>query len=1174
LGADRAESPETKGAGRFGRPDRARAKDAYNGPGLAVEAPALDVDRLRPADIVQLQRLAGNSAVAALVGRAGHGAPRPAATKAAPAVQRLARAPKRSGVPADPTPEQASNNRGAGGPTLQDGASVGPARSAPGSAVSSPVAAGGAPGADAAPSGVSGAGRTDTVDGRSGGEGTDASGGGPGEGALGFLARLETAPPSAFAGQLAEARTAGGAALETERQASSLDPKPVPSGLEPGVPIAPPPVPEVPAPSVDGPVPSGGAGGGATLEPSGDTDPAQADHWARAATVALDASASATAAPAPPALAGRLRPTEQAGELPKVMAPAVPALPGVGPAPAADGEAAAALDLNMGPSLAGTVSEFLAPAGTASSAHAKEVAAVKASTETGLSQVQTDTKRRQEAAATAADQQVAELYGSWGMQRAAILKDHKARIEAESGQARNEASQTITEANNQARTHADEAEKAQPEGEEKSSGWWGRIKSAGRAVAGAVKGIASSVLSIITSIIARARQTVVGIIKRLGDAIKQRLDAALQAITSVAKRVWSAMATAIKKAQAVATKLATTAAALARKLWETAKARLAAAWDILKRAAKAALDAAKAVVNKIASALRTLREILKILKNGMLEKLFELAKDPRKLAQPVIDKVAPLVGQVPAKADALALEKGKEAGTPAHAGPPVQRVTVQRQSAAPAKSTGDQAAELILEGHIREPDSDIPPPAPGEGFWGGVWRHMKATGNHFLQNWETTLVSLVYSLLLFYPVLLQEGPKLWQECKGVIFGGGGVDRFDHVLGVLRHLVNIVAGLVATTGIWALIIGAFTGPGEAIVVGAYEAISLGVIAADVTLGLAEMGKAWYSATRAGISTEIRERYLSMFSGSAVATAINIVLVVLGAVASRLARAFKARRAAAAAGEAGEGAKGGGERPSADGGERPAGADKPPAAAGQQHGIGDSNPRRAGELVNEEAAKGAQPEQAGGHEVWKTREGCVVCSDPCDFLGGKFRDKFSAGTPESAEFTRRFHQMEAMADGPAKTAAEKALVTDLEAAPTPIPTQPGTVGALHIEPGVTLSPSELAAAEFWANQGRSTTAVKPSTVTEVRTADLNVEGIGRIDVYTPEAATSANRVVGAVLKKGSQTSMVHIEMAPGSVVTPAEVARFPARIFGHPTAGKAIKRILVRQNGGVLLDEVRR
>jgi hypothetical protein len=204
-------------------------------------------------------------------------------------------------------------------------------------------------------------------------------------------------------------------------------------------------------------------------------------------------------------------------------------------------------------------------------------------------------------------------------------------------------------------------------------------------------------------------------------------------------------------------------------------------------------------------------------------------------------------------------------------------------------------------------------------------------------------------------VLLQEGPKLWSECKQSIFGGGGVDRFDHVLGVLRHLVNIIAGLVATTGIWALIIGAFTGPGEVIVVGAYETISLGVIAADVTLGLAEMGKAWYSATRDGITAQTRETYLSMFSSSVISTAITIVLVILGAIASRLAKALKMRRAL----PPGEDVKGGGETKAGE-----PGGEKKSDPGGDKGGVEDNVP-------------------AGGDKAQKTPNGPPL-SDPVNTI----------------------------------------------------------------------------------------------------------------------------------------------------------------------------------------------
>jgi len=477
-----------------------------------------------------------------------------------------------------------------------------------------------------------------------------------------------------------------------------------------------------------------------------------------------------------------------------------------------------------------------------------------------------------------------------------------------------------------AKAEADAAAKKKEE-EGKPRSWWDRVKGAVSdafsAIRGAitaifdklravVKGIIDTAKKAVHALIEAARSAIVAMISAFGTFLKGLVTIALAAFPNAAAKARAWIDDRVKAATNAVNRAATALESAARAILDRIAQGIDAALDILQAAVLAAIDVLENVALlplKIASALATFWEILKILRSGALEKLFDAAKDPKKLAQPIVDKVEPLASQVPVKANQLALEKSHAA--PAQAGSSPGRTIVQRQSATPEKSVGEQAGELILEGRIKEGELDVPSPAPGEGFWGGVWRHLKAAGNHFLQNWKTTVINLAYSLLLFYPVLLQEGPKLWEECKGVIFGGGGVDRFDHVLGVLRHLVNIVAGLVATAGIWAFIIGAFTGPGEAIVAGAYETISLGVIGADVALGLAEMGKAWYSATREGISAKTRETYLSMFSSSAISTAIVIILVILGAIASRLAKAFKAYRAGAA--EASERVKGAGEKP---------------------------------------------------------------------------------------------------------------------------------------------------------------------------------------------------------------------------------------------------------------------
>jgi len=474
-----------------------------------------------------------------------------------------------------------------------------------------------------------------------------------------------------------------------------------------------------------------------------------------------------------------------------------------------------------------------------------------------------------------------------------------------------------------------DAEAKKKEEENKPRSWWDRAKGAisdtFNAIRGAitaifdklraaVKTIIDTAKKAVHSLIEAARSAIVGMIQAFGDFVKGLVTVALAAFPNAAAKARAWIDDRVKSATDAVNRAAKALEKAVDAILDRIAQTIDKALDVLQAALNKAIDVLENVALlpfKIASALETFWEIMKLLKSGFLERLFELAKDPKKVAQLIVAKVEPLAGQVPPKADQLAVQKGQEGGTPEPAASSGRRTTVQRQSAAPEKSFGDKAAELILEGGIKQDPPKIPASAPGEGFWSGVWRHMKAAGNHFLENWVTTLINLVYSLLLFYPVLLNEGPKLWEECKGVIYGGGGVDRFDHVLGVLRQLVNIIAGLVATTGIWAFIIALLFPPAEIVVVPAYLAISAGVIAADIVVGLAEMGKAWYSATRDGISTKTRETYLSMFSSSAISTAIVIILVIIGAIASRLAKAFKAWRAGA--GEAGEPVKPTGEKP---------------------------------------------------------------------------------------------------------------------------------------------------------------------------------------------------------------------------------------------------------------------
>ncbi|HKT01473.1 MAG TPA: hypothetical protein VJT31_18275, partial [Rugosimonospora sp.] len=513
------------------------------------------------------------------------------------------------------------------------------------------------------------------------------------------------------------------------------------------------------------------------------------------------------------------------------------------------------------------------PAAAAGSAHGEAVATVGAQAREQIATVASDTSGRQQEAVTAADAEVGGLHEAWSTEKAGIVEQHRTAIAQDAGQTRAEAARTMADADQQAKA---EAEKSDSGG---GGGLWDRIKSAGSAVAGAVKGLASAVAAGVTRILNAARERVNGMLDRLVNAVKERVGGALRAIADGARRVAGAITTAIGKARDLVTRLARAARDLAGRLWQAAAERLNRLWQALKAAARAAVAAATALVRKVGAALALVRDILKLLNNKLLAFIMEVLQDPQgKVVAPVVAKAEPLAGGVPAKADELA-----------------------HQSVAQEPAGGAAAQRMVVQRAPVQAD----PPVPGEGFWGGVGRHLSAAGRNFTQNWAAILGKVVLDVLTWIPMLVDEGPKLWNEIKMTWTGGGGLDRLDHALQALRHLVSIVGGTLATIGVWALIIAWLGGPvAEGAALAAYEGVSWAVIGADLTLALVELSKYAYSATRPGIDPEVREQYLSMFASSGIAAAVTLVLIALGLLAARLAKALKLRRAAAAAGAAGK------------------------------------------------------------------------------------------------------------------------------------------------------------------------------------------------------------------------------------------------------------------------------
>ena len=351
----------------------------------------------------------------------------------------------------------------------------------------------------------------------------------------------------------------------------------------------------------------------------------------------------------------------------------------------------------------------------------------------------------------------------------------------------------------------------------------------------------------------------------------------MRAIADGARRAAGAITAVIGKARDLVTRLARAARDAARRVWQAATDRLSRLWQAVTAAARKAMSAVSAVVQKVASALAMVRNILKLLGNKLLTFIIDAVRDPQgKIVNPILAIAEPLVGQIPGKSDELA--KQQAAQVPA-GGAVAQRLAVQR---------------------VPEQAQQAP---PTETFFGGVKRHLSAVGTYFADNWKAILKKVIIDVLFLVPMLMEEGPKLFEETRMTFSGGGGIDQLDHGLQAVRHLVSIVAGTLATIGVWALVIGLCGGPvAEGAVLGVYQTASWTVIAVDLSLAAVELGKYAYSATRPGVDANLRDRYLGMFASTGVSTVITLALVALGVLASRLANKIKLRRIAAAAAKA--------------------------------------------------------------------------------------------------------------------------------------------------------------------------------------------------------------------------------------------------------------------------------
>ncbi len=545
----------------------------------------------------------------------------------------------------------------------------------------------------------------------------------------------------------------------------------------------------------------------------------------------------------------------------------------------AAGDERKALNASLNSEVHRMTSQALAPALAASAAHRAEVATTKVDTDKSIRAGDLESASKQRAAAMAADAEVRELHAGWEREKATVVSSNHGKIQAEAGQTRAEVDRTMNDAQTEARARARQQDtSAQRDAE---PGMWDRVTSAGSKVAEGARNLAAGALGLVRGIFEAAKRRVLGMIARLSQVIRDRVDTAMRALRKGVRRVAKAISGAIRRGRQVVEGVARALATVAQRIWRAARHRLTELWSRLTTAIGGAFAAAARIAKRIADALRTVKQIVMLLDNKLLGFMAEAVTNPEeKVGKPLVAIASPSAASVPGKAEEIGEEKA-QGGSDAVIATPVQRV--------------------------------VPPGPPGETFWQGVMRHAKASGDEFRAHWVRELLKVVASILFFPIAACMELPALWRELVGIFKPEpGGADRLDHLLGVFRQVVNIAGLIVAGVGVWALIIGLVFPPAEPFLGAGYYAISLGVLAADAVVAAAQLANAYAGASRA-TSTPQREMYLGMFSGSLIGAAITAVMVAIGAAAAWLAKVFRGYRAgtAAASGEAARPAVGKGE-----------------------------------------------------------------------------------------------------------------------------------------------------------------------------------------------------------------------------------------------------------------------
>ena len=453
----------------------------------------------------------------------------------------------------------------------------------------------------------------------------------------------------------------------------------------------------------------------------------------------------------------------------------------------------------------------------------------------------------------------------WRRENAAAIAEFQREAAAEQAAAQAEVARAKEEARN-----AEEAARNQPE-EDDDEAWyeraWGAVKSGAKAVGGAIKGAVvkaykfvkdrvtrffSKVAELVSDGIAKIRE----IGGRIYRGIRDKIKAGLNKINEIAHRIGRWVADVVDR--------------LGR---------------FISGLVNGLVDFFMGLVNRIADFFRwawnwavKIKDIVVAIAKGGIQLLVELIRDPLAVLERAKGALLDLVKRTPQKIDEVYHQ---------HIGP-VLDGPAQVQAAPQAAGAGAALAREPDDGPVSEPQEK-------ESNSDGVWRHLTVRGEYFLEHWWEVVKDAALEILVPFVAIYRHLPKAfdnfseaWQEAKR----GNWSRMTDSILDAVRELMAIFVTIVAQVSIVAFIIGSILGT-PVVGFAVLEGIGLAVIAVDAALQITTIIKAATNLDDDDEDDDHKEKDFGRIADSSVALAVMLVLVLLGAVASKAASALVAR-----------------------------------------------------------------------------------------------------------------------------------------------------------------------------------------------------------------------------------------------------------------------------------------